>query len=606
MAQHAERIPAWRRLGLALKNEHQSGVAVPAHQPSQSDPQPSATHDGLQTSQEQFGAPNEPAANGKSSKLGKRKHQHEPADDHQEDPKKSRIVATEGESNGAAGHDLPETTAVEIAAVEAVPDATPANGAQKKGDSNYRKKKEKPTKPNKRRKQDRDVQNPNLEARNQSGRGSALSLDEAMRATGPSTLLASTESDFTPTAPNATPQRIPKKSSRKDTSGSPSADDPRKSVAFTPDTKRSDGNTGQDYFKAWVAEQKGTGAVSQPPEVSNFVLHSLIADEEILARSNGQLDGKKTTESDGLRAEGTKEEEPPPSEPVATEQKATTKSLALKSATTPSTTPATKSSATLNTAKGSKKDPSIYIAYLTQYYSDRDNWKFNKAKQNDVVDNALNIFRIPDEHSEALAEYVAGLKGAGVIERLRERGNAIIKDLDEQDAQNPMDDAEARKVAQEEAEHELIVRERKRRRTDSDVADLATHPHSAGFVRRLQRSRAKALLNALGRAAPVSPAVTPKTGFNSLVENVAPPERNVNRSQRRKRRTEVSSDESSSDNSSDEESSDSASGDDSETGSNSESESDDGLPRKRKRANSSDSVKSKSSNSDGSGESDSD
>ena len=387
--------------------------------------------------------PNAPAVNGKSSKLGKRKHQHEAAEDHQEDPKKSRISVTEGEANGAPGHELPESTLLESATVEAVPEIAPAKEtSQLKGDSNYRKKKEKPSK---RRRQDRDAQNPNLEARNQSGRGSALSPGEPTPVTGPSTLLASTESDYAPTAPIATPQRLPRKSSRKDTSGSPSASDYRKSVAFTPDTKSSDGNTGQDYFKAWVAEQKGTGAVSQPPEVSNFVLHSLIAEEETLARSNGQLDGKKTTESDGLRAENTKEEDSPPPKPVVKEQKAIAIAPGPKSAVTPSTTP--------KTAKGQKKDPSIYIAYLSQYYSDHANWKFNKAKQNDVVDNALNLFRIPDEHSEALTEYVAGLQGAGVIERLRERCNATIKDLDEQDSQNPMDDAEAHKVAKEDAEH---------------------------------------------------------------------------------------------------------------------------------------------------------
>jgi hypothetical protein len=591
MAQSAERIPAWRRLGLALKNEHQSGVAVPEPQAPQSDPQPSATHDGLQTSQQQFGSSNEPAVNGKSSKLGKRKHQHEPAEDHQEDPKKSRTAATENETNGAAGLGLPDITVV-----ASVPEAAPATGAQKKGDSNYRKKKEKPSKPTKRRKQDRDAQNPNLEARNQSGRGSALSLGQPVPVTRSPTLLASTETDYTQVAPIATPQRPHKKSSRKDTSGSPPANDRRKSVAFTPDTKRSDGNTGQDYFKAWVAEQKGTGPVSQPPEVSNFVLHSLIADEEKLARSNGQLDGKKTTESDGLRAENTKEEDSPPPKPAAKEQKTPVKSSESKRATAAPTAP--------NSAKGNKKDPSIYIAYLTQYYSDRSNWKFNKAKQNDVVDNALNLFRIPDEHTEALTEYVAGLQGAGVIERLGERCHATIKELDEQDAQNPMDDAETHKLAKEEAEHERITRERKRRKTEGDVTDFASHPYSAGFVRRLQRHRAKALLNALGRAAPVSPAVTPKTAFNPEIKIVAQPERNV---RKRKRRTDVSSDESSSDSSSDESSesdSDSDSGNDSDSGS--ESESSDGLPRKR--ANRSDSAEAESSSSEeeSSGDSDSD
>jgi hypothetical protein len=103
--------------------------------------------------------------------------------------------------------------------------------------------------------------------------------------------------DHASPAAATTPQKLPKKSSRKEPSDSPPLTDVRKSVAFTPDTKRSDGNTGQDYFKAWVAEQKGTGPVSQPPEVSNFVLHSIIAEEQKAARRNGQLDKKDSDRS---------------------------------------------------------------------------------------------------------------------------------------------------------------------------------------------------------------------------------------------------------------------------------------------------------------------
>ncbi|KAF1837713.1 hypothetical protein BDW02DRAFT_586509 [Decorospora gaudefroyi] len=535
MAQDAGRVPAWRRLGLALKNgDDQSGVAVTESQTSIDGTQPSGTYGGQQTAQEQFDSPNEPAVNGKSSRLGKRKHQHEPAEHHHES-KKSRIAATEGSLHGASGQEVQEVTLVENAKAEVVTELAPTPAkAQSKGDSNYRKKKEKP---NKRR---RDNQHVGAQDPSRASHGSALSPGEPVSVAGRPTLLASTESDQANGAPIATPQRQLKKSSRKDTSGSPPQSDRRKSVAFTPDTKTSDGNTGQDYFKAWVAEQKGTGAVSQPPEVSNFVLHSLIADEEKTARRNGQLEGKKPeTEADNLRLENNKREDPPPSKPVPVAQK-------------PTPTPASTSK-----TKAKKKDPSVYISYLTQYHTHRDNWKFNKAKQNDVVDNALNIFRIPDEHSTALIEYVAGLQGAGVIERLRERCSATLKDLDDQDAQ--MDDEEARKVAKEEAEQERIAKERERRKTEGDVASLAEHPYSAGFIRRLQRRRAKALLNALGRAAPVSPAVTPKSAINPLIQHVAPPQRDLPR--KRKRRTEVSSDESSSDSSSDEESSSSESDD---------------------------------------------
>ncbi|CAG5156392.1 uncharacterized protein ALTATR162_LOCUS4190 [Alternaria atra] len=562
MAQDGARVPAWKRLGLALKNQTQSGVAVPEQQTSSSDPQSSTTYSAQETSYEQSVPSDEPAVNGKSSKLGKRKHQHEPAEDHQQDAKKSRVVITETEVNGVASHELPVVPIVESAQVEAVSEEAPATGKPVKGDSNYRKKKEKPVK---RRRENKDSQDGDSQPQARSKHGSTLSPNEPAYATARPTLLASTELDHNNTAAAATPQKLAKKSSRKDASGSPPLTDRRKFVAFTPDTKKSDGNTGQDYFKAWVAEQKGTGAVSQPPEVSNFVLHSLIAEEEKTARRNGQLDKKQATavEAEAEETSSSKtpnpkpEEQPPPKSASPPAETTTTPKPASK--------PAEVKPASAPAPKGKKKDPSVYIAYLTQYHNDRDNWKFNKAKQNDVVDNALNIFRIPNEHTDALVEYVAGLKGAGVIERLRERCRATVKDLEEQDAQ--MNEAEAKKVAQEDAEQERILKERKRRNTEGDMTDLSNHEYSPGFIRRLQRRRAEALLNALGRAAPVSPAVNPRSSINPLMEHVEPAKPIA---RKRKRRTEVSSDESSSDSSDDSSDADSDASSDSESGSDNE------------------------------------
>ena len=591
MAQDAGRVPAWRRLGLALKNQEQSGVAVPEHQTPSQAPQPSASYGEHQVSQDQSASSIEPAVNGNSSKLGKRKHQHEPAEQHEQESKKSRVAVTENETNGHADHELPEPTVVESAKVEveAVTEDAPASAKPLKGDSNYRKKKEKPAK---RRKSKQDAPNANTQPLGKSSRAPALSPDEPAERP---TLLASTELEHVTTPSFATPQKPVKKSSRKDPSGSPPLTDRRKSVAFTPDTKRTDGNTGQDYFKAWVAEQKGTGEVSQPPEVSNFVLQALIADEEKTARKNGQLEKKQDDdEAAGLRTKESKPEETPSPKPAEAE-KATPKPEEPK--------PAAKTPNTQNTAaaKGKKKDPTVYIAYLTQYHNDRDNWKFNKAKQNDVVDNALNIFRIPIEHSEALTTYVAGLQGAGVIERLRERCHTTLKDLDEQDAQ--MDDAEARKVAQEEAEQERIAKERKRRRTEGDLANLADHPYSPGFIRRLQRRRAEALLNALGRAAPVAPAIPPTSSLNPLMKHVEPAKSNA---RKRKRRSEVSSDESSSDSSSDD-SSDSDSNSDSDSSDSDSGSDSDGSSKKNASSSEDESgSSSNSSSSDSSSDSDSD
>ncbi|KAH9878129.1 hypothetical protein J1614_003346 [Plenodomus biglobosus] len=527
MSLDGQRVPAWRRLGLALKNQGPSGVAVPEAQTSHSNPEPVVAHETPVETRDNYTSPVEPPVNGKSSRLGKRKHQQEPAEDEHQTSKKSKTDSS-GESNGAAAHEIPVTSETAIAAIDASTEKPASDAPQPKGDPNYRKKKEKVPK---RRKENAKVKAP------------APSPNETAKPVVQPTLLASTETDCL--APPSTQKPSKKNDRQKSDSGSPSQIDRRKSVAFTPDTKTSDGNSGQELFKKWVAEQKGTGDVSAPPAVSNFTLHSLIAEEEKAARKNGQLDKKVATEDTSVMTSPTTEQDTSPS---ADQTPATANNIA---------TPAPSTS----TAKGKKKDPAVYIAYLTQYYSDRNNWKFNKAKQNDVVDNALSIFRIPHEHTEALSEYVAGLKGAGVIERLRERCQATLKELDEQDAQKPMDDVQARKVAEQEAEHERIIQQRKRRKTEADVEKFMHHPHGDGYIRRLQRKRAEALLTALGRAAPILPAVNQHTSINPMMKSVAPIQRDA---RKRKRRIDVSSDESSSDSSSEDDSSDSDSNSDSD------------------------------------------
>ncbi|CBY01371.1 hypothetical protein IAQ61_003202 [Plenodomus lingam] len=536
MSLDGQRVPAWRRLGLSLKHQDPSGVAVPEAQPLHNNPEPVPVFDAPVEPGNNYTSPLDAPVNGKSLTLGKRKHQPEPAEDAGQISKRNKTDIPEVEKIGTAVQEIPVVSETAHVTTDALIEKPTSGAARPKGDPNYRKKKEKVTK---RRKE------------NAKPKPAVPSPSETANAVTQPTLLASTETDHV--APSSTQKPSKKDTSRKKSdSASPSQIDRRKSVAFTPDTKTSDGNSGQELFKKWVAEQKGTGDVSAPPAVSNFTLHSLIAEEEKAARKNGQLDKKVAVEDTSVTASD-------PAENTSIPANHTSSTSRVASASTPSP----------NTTKGKKKDPAVYISYLTQYYSDRDNWKFNKAKQNDVVDNALSIFRIPHEHTEALSEYLTGLKGAGVIERLRERCLSTLKELDEQDAQKPMDDIQARKVAEQEAEHERIIQQRKRRRTEADVEKFMHHPHGDGYIRRLQRKRAEALLAALGRAAPILPAVNQHSSINPMMKSVAPLQRDA---RKRKRRTEVSSDESSSDSSSDESSdSDSDSESDSEESNSGES-----------------------------------
>lgn len=235
------------------------------------------------------------------------------------------------------------------------------------------------------------------------------------------TLLASTEVDHLPAPSFSTPQKHQPilRDRSKDSSGSPPRTDRRKSVAFTPDTKRVDGDSGQTWFKKWAAEQKGEEG--EVPEQPSFTSVPATVDEPKEIPKIEKKEKKKEKKDKASRKE--QEAAAFAASAVAKEEQSIEKA--------PEPTKSAKESKEKPTPapKGKKKDPSIYIDYLNQYYNDHDHWKFNKAKQNDVVDNALNIFRIPDEHSDALLEYIKGLKGAGVIERLREKPCRPSKNL---------------------------------------------------------------------------------------------------------------------------------------------------------------------------------
>jgi hypothetical protein len=551
MASTGTRIPAWRRLGLALQSEAQSGVADSESTAShRGETQHVAPYDAGKEAQSASEPSSEPTQNGKSSNLGKRKHQHEPAEESEPAAsKKSRTSAEEIQARIEAAADASAAPQENHAQPDATPDESSTSTPAKGGDPNYRQgKKKKPKLTPKERKK--------LAQAN----AAAPSPAEAVPVRTRATLLASTETDHLPAPSFSTPQKHQPilRDRSKDSSGSPPRTDRRKSVAFTPDTKRVDGDSGQTWFKKWAAEQKGEDTGN--PEPPNFT-SAPVTLEEPKEDKKVEKKEKKKEKKDKISSKE-KEAAAFAASAAAKEDQSTTQpaSQAAKPAKDSKIQPTA-------AAKGKKKDPSIYIAYLTQYHNDRDNWKFNKAKQNDVVDNALNIFRIPDEHSEALLEYVKGLKGVGVIERLKERCLATFKELDAEDAKDPANmDEDAQKAAKEAALKERVSKERKRRKVEGDAETLATHPDGDAYIRRLRRSRAEALLSALGRTAPVLPASKPTSSINPMAQNLAPQDR----ARKRKRRTDISSDESSSDSSSDDSSSDeSDSGSDDEASSTS-------------------------------------
>jgi hypothetical protein len=564
MAQPA-RIPAWKRLGLKLQNSDQSKEN---HAPQKDH------HEHVNISIERGaplenmdGSPNEHIEN-KSSKLGKRKHRDASAEPKDETSKKSKSVQLQENDYGVADEPY-QISADEIQLPEG---STSAPDTRPKGDPNYRKKKEKKGPKNKQKVQTAKTLPPvavipvktapvgHLKVNGTSApslRTPSLSPGRL----GPEvTLLASTETDFPPSPPKRD----------RSSSSPPPRVGRRKSVTFTPDTKTVDGNSASNLFKKWVQDQKSAAGEFTEAEVAEFAPPPKSHPANDVPTSSSDTSTKKAKKSKTTTTANAPT--PEPSKTIKADQED-------QSATT----------------SNKKKDPSRYLDYLSQYHTDRANWKFNKAKQNDVLDNALNIFRIPEEHSEALIGYVEGLQGAGVIERLKQRCTITIEEIDAAGTDSEgetMDDPKVRKAVEEEALQEQLAKQRKRRRLDRDIENMVGHPHTEGYIRRLKKGRAQALLKALNLAAPApAPAPIPAANHSLPSQDKKAPKT------KKMRGGDISSDESS-DSSSSEESSSSGEEDSSDDDSNSDS---DAKPSNKK----SDSTSEEDNNSDSDSDSDS-
>lgn len=172
-------------------------------------------------------------------------------------------------------------------------------------------------------------------------------------------------------------------------------------MTFSSETKEEDGTSAQNLFKDWVAEQK--------------------ADAQ---------DASFTTEQ-------VEEFEPPPAVHEANEPSKISKKTkkARKANPEARTKPADgskdgKKAKSVEVCPESKETPA-YIVYLHQFHTAKDQWKFNKARQNDLIKNVFNIFRVKPEHNEALIAYLSGLQGAAARQRLIEGARAVLQEIDQ-------------------------------------------------------------------------------------------------------------------------------------------------------------------------------
>lgn len=541
-------VPAWKRLGLTLK---QSGNAVTLPQELQKvekkrikDDSSRGLNGGISTNIPELVA----SVKGNHSGLGKRKFESRAAEEGEVDDAehKKKKTASKGPTSSYDSIESRQFAVPAEAAGAAAPCATPSASNDSpcpKGDPNYRikkgKSKEKPGNQSSSAKHDdisTTAEKVNADGRPQLAKDQKVSkpeltpseikasytntgneqdnLENDLRSsTEPTGLQLGLTNDHTSTKVSKkakqSERRLGLELSSVEATATPSLVR-RKSVAFTPDTKTSDGNSAQELFKTWVAQQKGPSAEFTADKVAQFVpppnLHpanDLPSPEPISKSSKKDLKkakkvkkAKKADEAETAKSKSEVNSKASQSDEDAdsTEEQAKPSKADLKAAK--------KSQRVTEASSNGKKDPVPYLLYLDRYHKSRESWKFNKATQTDVLKNALNVFRIPSEYSTALREYITGLQGAAARDRLSEAAKTTLKELDDPepaeekgvDKDTPMDGSADRQAAHDSALRTRLKKEKKRRRDEADEK-----------LRVLKRRRAEEILQSLAAGAPATP-----------------------------------------------------------------------------------------------------
>ncbi|CAK7896175.1 hypothetical protein CAAN1_03S02322 [[Candida] anglica] len=111
--------------------------------------------------------------------------------------------------------------------------------------------------------------------------------------------------------------------------------------------------------------------------------------------------------------------------------------------------------------KGSRAPPpeKDQLAYLRQYHTDKDNWKFSKQKQNWIL---KNIRGIPQDYEVALSAYLEGLQGNS-RQRIVEELQKVVKQWNQL-----ADEAEAKVMAQLEKRTNTEAKESSKKGEDDE------------------------------------------------------------------------------------------------------------------------------------------
>lgn len=244
----------------------------------------------------------------------------------------------------------------------------------------------------------------------------------------------------------------------------------RKSVVFSNDTKKQDGDSAQTYFQAWANDEleyyaqkaaaydaaeaakaaeknkieEPTKPVSTQPEV---------AQEADLTSKTVTKENKSLAKEEKKKAKKEKKEKKKEDQATEAGEKTTNKDDAPQ-ITSNAEAPAVKKVKVRTPKDNTNKPVPDYVRYLEQYHNDRPSWKFNKSKQNDLLKNIWNTYRVPPSCNEALVAYLDGLQGAAARQRLRQAAQSATIDIVSfirseipEVKDEPMETAEARKAA---------------------------------------------------------------------------------------------------------------------------------------------------------------
>lgn len=210
-------------------------------------------------------------------------------------------------------------------------------------------------------------------------------------------------------------------------------------------------------------------------------------------------------------------------------------------------------------SKLAKQQPSVQksnpaLDYLSQYYTARSSWKFNKNRETWLLKHIFSVADVPHEYEIPLAKYIHGLQGSNSRQRLKTESEKRLKD----EASSVNGENSHQEDPKKDEEYRLrFLRELESQESASNMEDVDGRDEYHRWIQR--QNRAEILLWALQGTS----LLTSATGLERpLASNT--------KEKKRKNRTTIieyeSSSSSSSDSDSDSDDASSSSSDDTSSG----------------------------------------